>query len=53
MNEWIRSFKLMCKQMKGMKDSFLGRMGTRQMEKRKAKMLKQMKKGKIPGMPGF
>ena len=52
-NELIKSFKLMRKQMKGMKDSFLGRMGTRQMEKRKAKMLKQMKKGKIPGMPGF
>jgi len=51
-NELIKSFKMMRKQMKELKGTFMGRMGTRQMEKRKAKMLKQMKKGKIPGIPG-
>jgi hypothetical protein len=44
---------MMRKQMKGLKDSFMGRMSMKQMEKRKSKMLKQMKKGRMPGIPGF
>ncbi|MHC4974737.1 MAG: signal recognition particle protein [Planctomycetota bacterium] len=52
-NELLKSFKMMRKQMKGLKDSFMGRMSMKQMEKRKAKLLKQMKKGRMPGIPGF
>lgn len=52
-NELLKSFKMMRKQMKGLKDSFMGRMSMKQMEKRKAKLLKQMKKGGMPGIPGF
>jgi len=53
-NELLKSFKEMRKQMKGLKDTFMGRMGSRQMEKRKKKLLQQMKKqGKAPGMPGL
>jgi len=53
-NELLKEFKQMRKQMKGLKDTFMGRMGSRQMEKRKAKLLKQMKKGNMPGGPlGF
>ncbi|MHC5021983.1 MAG: signal recognition particle protein [Planctomycetota bacterium] len=52
-NALLKSFKQMRKQMKAMKDSFVGRMGMRGMEKRKAKMLKQMKKGQIRGLPGL
>ncbi|MHC4134443.1 MAG: signal recognition particle protein [Planctomycetota bacterium] len=52
-NELLKSFKMMRKQMKGLKDSFMGRMSMKQMEKGKAKLLKQMKKGKMPGIPGF
>ena len=53
-NELLKGFKEMRKQMRSMKDTFLGRMGTRQLGKRKAKLLKQMKKqGKMPGMPGL
>jgi signal recognition particle subunit SRP54 len=51
-NELLKSFKMMRKQMKGLKDSFMGRMSMKQMEKRKAKLLKQMKRGKMPGIPG-
>jgi len=51
-NELLKSFKMMRKQMKGLKDSFMGRMSMKQMEKRKAKLLKQMKKGRMPGIPG-
>jgi signal recognition particle subunit SRP54 len=52
-NELLKSFKMMRKQMKAMKDSFMGRMSLKQMEKRKGKLLKQMKKGQIRGMPGL
>jgi signal recognition particle subunit SRP54 len=52
-NELLKSFKLMRKQMKEIKSTFMGRMGARQLEKRKAKALKEMKRGKIPGLPGF
>jgi len=51
-NELLKSFKMMRKQMKGLKDSFMGRMSMKQMEKRKSKLLKQMKRGNIPGIPG-
>ncbi|MDH3590538.1 MAG: signal recognition particle protein [Planctomycetota bacterium] len=48
-NELIKGFKEMRKQMKQLKGSMMGRMSVRQLEKRKAKMLKQMKKeGKSP-----
>jgi signal recognition particle subunit SRP54 len=52
-NELLKSFKDMRKQLKQMKSSMMGRMATRGMEKRKAKLLKQMKKGKGPGIPGL
>ena len=42
--------------MKEMKSTFMGKMATRGMEKRKAKLLKQMKKGKKGkgfGLPGL
>jgi signal recognition particle subunit SRP54 len=52
-NDLIKQFKVMRKQMKGLKDTFMGRVGLKQLEKRKAKMLKAMKDGKIPGMPGL
>lgn len=54
-NELLKSFKEMRKQMRGLKDTFMGRVGVKQMEKRKSKLLKQMKNksGKIPGMPGL
>ncbi|MHC4222624.1 MAG: signal recognition particle protein [Planctomycetota bacterium] len=52
-NELLKSFKMMRKQMKAMKDSFMGRMSLKQMEKRKGKLLKQMKKGQIRGIPGL
>jgi signal recognition particle subunit SRP54 len=52
-NALLKSFKEMRKQMKAMKGSFMGRMGAKQMEKRKSKLLKQMKKGQIPRMPGL
>ncbi len=45
-NELLKSFKEMRKEMRKMKDSFLGRAGLRQMEKRKKKILKQRKKQK-------
>jgi signal recognition particle subunit SRP54 len=51
-NQLLKSFKETRKMMKGLKDSFMGRASTRQMEKRKAKLLKQMKKGG-PGIPGL
>ncbi|MHC4937851.1 MAG: signal recognition particle protein [Planctomycetota bacterium] len=51
-NQLLKSFKETRKMMKGLKDSFMGRAGMRQMEKRKAKLLKQMKKGG-PGIPGL
>jgi len=49
-NELLKSFKDMRKQMREMKNSFVGRVGLRQMEKRKKKLLKQQrkKKGKSP-----
>ena len=50
-NELLKSFKMMRKQMKQLKSSFMGRLGLRQIEKRKSKLLKQMKKG--GGMPPF
>jgi len=52
-NELLKSFKMMRKQMKEIRNTFMGRMGMRQMEKRKAQLLKQMKKGRIPGLPGM
>ncbi|MHC4959312.1 MAG: signal recognition particle protein [Planctomycetota bacterium] len=52
-NALLKSFKQMRKQMKSMKDSMMGRMGARQLEKRKSKLLKQMKKGQVPGIPGM
>jgi signal recognition particle subunit SRP54 len=52
-NEMLKSFRVMRKQMKGLKDSFLGRASLRQMEKRKEKILRQMKDGKRPGIPGL
>ncbi len=52
-NELLKSFKLMRKQMKELKGTLMGRMGARQMEKRKEKILKEMKKGRIPGLPGM
>jgi signal recognition particle subunit SRP54 len=52
-NDLIKQFTVMRKQMKGLKDTFMGRVGLKQLEKRKAKMLKAMKDGKIPGMPGL
>ncbi|MCK6459011.1 MAG: signal recognition particle protein [Planctomycetes bacterium] len=52
-NELLKSFKQMRKQMKEIKGTLMGRMGARQMEKRKAKILKEMKKGRIPGIPGM
>ena len=52
-NELLKSFKQMRRQMKEIKGTLMGRMGARQMEKRKAKILKEMKKGRIPGLPGM
>jgi signal recognition particle subunit SRP54 len=52
-NELLKSFKQMRKQMKEIKGTLMGRMGARQLEKKKAKMLKEMKKGRIPGLPGM
>jgi signal recognition particle subunit SRP54 len=52
-NELLKSFKQMKKQMKEIKGTLMGRMGARQMEKRKEKILKEMKKGRIPGLPGM
>jgi signal recognition particle subunit SRP54 len=52
-NELLKSFKQMRKQMKEIKGTLMGRMGARQMEKRKEKILKEMKKGRIPGLPGM
>ncbi|HEX5137450.1 MAG TPA: signal recognition particle protein [Planctomycetota bacterium] len=52
-NELLKSFKQMRKQMKEIKGTLMGRMGARQLEKQKAKMLKEMKKGRIPGLPGM
>jgi len=53
-NELLKSFKMMRKQMKQLKSSFMGRMGLRQIEKRKSKLLKQMKKGGgMPPLPGM
>jgi signal recognition particle subunit SRP54 len=47
-NELLKSFKQMRKQLKEMKGSFLGRMSLRQMEKRKARMLERMKRSGSP-----
>ncbi len=48
-NELLKSFKMMRKQMKELKGSFMGRVGLKQMEKKKAQMLKQMKRdGDLP-----
>jgi signal recognition particle subunit SRP54 len=54
-NELLKSFKLMRKQMKEIKGTLMGRMGARQMEKRKEKFLREMKKknGRNPGLPGM
>ena len=54
-NQLLKSFKEMRKMMRGLKDSFMGRASLKQMEKRKAKMIKEMKKkGKgLGGMPGL
>jgi len=54
-NELLKSFKLMRKQMKELKGSFMGRVGSRQLEKKKAAMLKRMKRSgtPLPGMPGI
>ncbi|MFQ5845762.1 MAG: signal recognition particle protein, partial [Planctomycetota bacterium] len=52
-NELLKSFKMMRKQMKQLKSSFLGRVGLKQMERRKAKLLKRMKKGGLPPFPGM
>lgn len=52
-NQLLKSFKETRKMMKGLKDSFMGRASIRGMEKRKAKMLKQMKKGQGPSIPGL
>jgi signal recognition particle subunit SRP54 len=52
-NQLLKSFKEMRKMMRGMKDSFMGRAGLKQMERRKAKMPKQMKRGGGPGLPGL
>jgi len=52
-NELLKSFKGMRKQLQGMRESFLGRMSLRGMEKRKADLLKQMKReGKAPFVDG-
>jgi signal recognition particle subunit SRP54 len=51
-NQLLKSFKEMRKMMRGMKSSFMGRAGLKQMERRKAKMLKQMKRGGGSGLPG-
>jgi signal recognition particle subunit SRP54 len=48
-NELLKSFKSMRKQLQGMRESFLGRMSLRQMEKKKADVLKRMKsEGRTP-----
>ena len=48
-NELLKSFKMMRKQMKELKGSFMGRVGLKQMEKKKAQKLKQMKRdGDLP-----
>ena len=52
-NALLKSFREMRKQMKAMKGSLMGRMGLKQMEKRKAKLLKQVKKGQIRRVPGL
>ena len=52
-NALLKSFREMRKQMKAMKGSLMGRMGLKQMEKRKAKLLKQVKKGQIRRIPGL
>ena len=53
-NQLLKQFKETRKMMKGLKDSFMGRASVRGMEKRKAKMLKQMKKkGQSPPFPGL
>ena len=51
-NELLKQFKMMRKQMKELKNSVMGRMGLKQLEKKKAKLLQQMKKGG-PGIPGL
>jgi len=51
-NQLLKSFKETRKMMRGLKDSFMGRAGLKQMEKRKAKLLKQMKKGGGKGLQG-
>jgi len=52
-NQLLKSFKEMRKMMRSMKDSFMGRAGLKQMERRKSKMLKQMKRGGGAGLPGM
>jgi len=52
-NQLLKSFKEMRKMMRGLKDSFMGRAGLKQMERRKSKMLKQMKRGGGTGLPGL
>ncbi|MHC4954554.1 MAG: signal recognition particle protein [Planctomycetota bacterium] len=52
-NQLLKSFKETRKMMRGLKDSFMGRASLKQMEKRKAKLLKQMKKGGGSGLPGL
>jgi len=52
-NELLKSFKMMRKQMKGMKETFAGRLSSRAMERRKQKMLKEMKRQNRPGVPGL
>jgi len=52
-NHLLKQFKEARKMMKGLKESFMGRASLRQMEKRKAKMLKEMKKRGGPGLPGL
>jgi len=52
-NELLKQFKMMRKQMKELKSSFMGRMGLKQIEKRKSKLLKKMKKGSGPAIPGL
>jgi len=52
-NQLFKSFKEARKMFKGLKSSVMGRAGMRQMEKRKAKLLKQMKKKGGSGIPGL
>ncbi|MEM8884127.1 MAG: signal recognition particle protein [Planctomycetota bacterium] len=51
-NALLKSFKEMRKQMKAMK-GFMGGAMNKKMERRKQKMIKQMKQGKGPSIPGL